>query len=1109
MGAKTELFPTFSELCATAREVEKKPLSIPARPIDGKLVLDENFGIFPREFEEYTYNFLLFEAQKIERQLSADAIASTQQDQVASARRLTPEQQMQNDLHKFVSSQGSAPLDGDSDRLLQSLREKKIPSPPAPAEVIDYERERGSADSNDVPVPAEDDVPLPEKEAPNIPIANKEEIPSPPQAKPRVLPPKISSDVGQKKYSSLPGAPQIPVASPPANPALQTPIAKPSWQAVPKPPVLPMLQAPIAKPTELAVPKPHSQPILQAPSAKPSWQSAPKIPVSKPSEQGVSGPTDQSKQHSASSNASTSSLGSATEKKTPTGISSYSKLSPRLQALIEQKLRREEEKVKKAREDSDIFKTPPPTPPDEESGEDEPGKLLENVDAPNAWNLHDEVESEGEADKQSARDKSKKTQSPGSVEREETTPESLVEIDSEESMRRPVEKSPLKLPLRKTGDDDAPSPEDEEKLRLPDDKETPFHGEFAPPLPVHDEERNEEIPAPEEEEQIPLAALTIKSLTRKEKISVEPIADVKEPPQVEDEEKKQIPQQEVSEEREEQVSRVRSQAQSGPILIKPLFPDSDASGPSQEKQEISQAEDSDRMRRIQRIIEELSPDKMRAQPTQAQKQADVSVENKVVSKQVKPQSISEADDDGKESEQIGSSKQKAVSGKKSKAPLAPLKKVASEQRKKTAAAQEKEAPVEVLRRKSASIGANVQNVKQFASDAAKGGSESSNREARQKAAPVKKLSTKVPAEDYPEGEAEETPKSKRVVPSLARKDENEAPEEPLVASKIKPRIVQAEEIEELEEEKPAPAKLKPRLPAREEGEEPEEEKPAPAKLKPRLPAREEGEELEEEKPAPAKLKPRLPAREEGEEPEEEKPAPASVSLLRRRILPGMGRTSPSYPQTYLPPARERKQIAVSQEEPDERETQEEPVEEQVKISPNIAPLKPRKLVSDEVLATSDKTPEQLLQDQKMAKMADQLARLEAGRVKEVAGTAAMPIEEEDIPLPEENEGVPKPVEYGQAKESLRKALEHEETARKVKQEDEATVEQYAKDHLVWLYEIYKMGGMGREDFLQKASEKYSEVQNAGSAPVAGADKDAPPNPALAALSKEIEKKDKK
>jgi len=231
----------------------------------------------------------------------------------------------------------------------------------------------------------------------------------------------------------------------------------------------------------------------------------------------------------------------------------------------------------------------------------------------------------------------------------------------------------------------------------------------------------------------------------------------------------------------------------------------------------------------------------------------------------------------------------------------------------------------------------------------------------------------------------------------------------------------------------------------------------------------------------------------------------------------MGRTIPSAPQTYVPPARERKQIALPSEEEGQRaeeaagqEAQEEPEEEQAEISPRVAPLKPRKIASDEAPPEdSEKTPEQIQQEQKMAKMAEQLAKLEAGKTKEVAGTAALPSEEEDIPLPDEGEGVPKPEEYEQAKESLRKALEHEETARKVKQEDEALIEQYAKDHLVWLYEIYKMGGMGREDFLQKASEKYSEAQSAGAAPAAGDGKGAPANPALAALGKEIEKKDKK
>ena len=339
MGAKTDLFPTFSELCATAREVEKNPLSIPPRPIDGKLVLDENFGIFPREFEDYTYGFLLFEAQKIERRIGADAIVSAQQGPAASARPLTPEQQMQNDLRKFVSAQEHAlPADND-DIAAQPLREKREPAPSAPAEVMEYERQnptsREPSDSGDVPLPAEDGVPSPEKEAARLLPAKKEGIISPPRASARVLPPFAL----QKKSSTI-SAPNIPPAMQ-AAPSQQAATAKPAWQSSPPP----------------------AQPEPQAPSAKPSWQSSPKIPASQPSGQDAFEPDVPAIQQSPSSSAPELPLGSEAEKKAPAGISSYSKLSPRLQALMEQKLRREEERAKKAREDSDIFKTPPPSPP--------------------------------------------------------------------------------------------------------------------------------------------------------------------------------------------------------------------------------------------------------------------------------------------------------------------------------------------------------------------------------------------------------------------------------------------------------------------------------------------------------------------------------------------------------------------------------------------------------------------------------------------------------------------------------------------------------------------------------------------------------------------------
>ncbi|MFA6328125.1 MAG: hypothetical protein WCY41_01630 [Candidatus Micrarchaeia archaeon] len=993
MGAKTDLFPTFSELCATAREVEKKPLSIPPRQIDGKLVLDENFGIFPREFEDYTYSFLLFEAQKIERRRTTDAIisSSARPDSASSARHFTPEQQMESDLRTFVLAQEQPSFDDEEGRLLRSLRERKAPAASRPSEAEEYEKEnqapRVSEDEGGAPAPDGEDAPLPEKEAPLLPRQQSADAPQLPQARPRVLPPKLPMGAGQTKAAAPIAAPQAPSARPPTHLVRQAGAARASEQDASQP----------------------YEPIRQQPSSL----GAPEQP-------------------------SVSEGG----KKPPAGITSYSKLSPRLQSLIEAKLRREEEKAKKSREDSDIFKTPPPAP-DEEPAEAESGQGQEDADAPNAWNVHDEeTDAEGAEGVPDARARGKKVPLPAPAadgDGGEIMPEFSPDAEEEAGAREPDAKSQRKPPLRRMQGESSPA-QDEGRLSQQDE---------------------EEAPAPDEKEQAPLEEEEEREAPEPEEEAQPQSARGEEEPQPGRSEKEEtiFPEPE------------QAHARAGPITIKPLFPDA-ASGPSQERQAASKADDSDRMRRIQRIIEDLSPDKVRAQP----KRDDISFE-----KDEKTHDGGKAEEDGmakepqEEMPSPAPAQQKGVPGRKSKA--LPLPKSAGAKKRKAVPAQEKEAP-----------------------------------KGKQRATPAKKLPSKAKAqaEELPEEEATEAPGTRKIVPALPAREE------------------ESEQAETQEDEIPAPKKLAPRLPVREEAEEgwqaPQRQ---PRKLVPRIPAREEesGEETEEAPAAPArkKLIPRLPSREEAEtdvETEDEAPA-AQVSPLRRRVLPGMGRTAPSTPQTYVPPARERKPALQPVAEPaqpagepeeaetNEAETEEAPAAGEEGASPRLAPLKPRKLVSDEAMPDSEKTPEQVLQEKKMEKMAEQLARLEAGKVKEVAGTAALPAEEEDVPLPDDDGGVPKPEQYEQAKESLRKELEHEETARKVKQEDEAIVEQYAKDRLVWLYEIYKMGGMGREDFLQKASEKYSEAQNAGAAPAAAAGDGAPPNPALAALGKEIEKKDKK
>ena len=170
----------------------------------------------------------------------------------------------------------------------------------------------------------------------------------------------------------------------------------------------------------------------------------------------------------------------------------------------------------------------------------------------------------------------------------------------------------------------------------------------------------------------------------------------------------------------------------------------------------------------------------------------------------------------------------------------------------------------------------------------------------------------------------------------------------------------------------------------------------------------------------------------------------------------------------------------------------------------VSRLKMTRLASAERMVPQ-KTPEQLSQEARMARMADQLARIELQKPKEVAGKAQMPEEKEEIPTPPVAAKPPeaRPEDYGKAKENFKLKMEEDEISQLSKQREEESLEQYAKENVVWLYEIYKMGGVSREEFLQKMREKLAAEKS-------GADgKPAPPNPAFANLGKAMEKKYKK
>jgi hypothetical protein len=129
------------------------------------------------------------------------------------------------------------------------------------------------------------------------------------------------------------------------------------------------------------------------------------------------------------------------------------------------------------------------------------------------------------------------------------------------------------------------------------------------------------------------------------------------------------------------------------------------------------------------------------------------------------------------------------------------------------------------------------------------------------------------------------------------------------------------------------------------------------------------------------------------------------------------------------------------------------------------------------------------------------------QTREVSSEAKLPEKEEEdaLPLPTEEEKedipVPTPDDYLDAKQQLRHKLEQEEIKQELKEESEEMLEQYAKENIVWLYEIYKIGALSREDFLERVREEMHGKKEEEIEP--------PSNPALESLNRELEKKEKK
>ena len=245
---------------------------------------------------------------------------------------------------------------------------------------------------------------------------------------------------------------------------------------------------------------------------------------------------------------------------------------------------------------------------------------------------------------------------------------------------------------------------------------------------------------------------------------------------------------------------------------------------------------------------------------------------------------------------------------------------------------------------------------------------------------------------------------------------------------------------------------------------------------------------------PPARKPAIP-----EEEAEAKPSQKKKPLQKAEEVP-QGDTEEEEDEGQ--PMENEEEANIPEQETQEAPPEEEGAAEQEEEKPEapVSRMKVTKLASAERV-TEQKTPEQLAQDTRMARMAEQLARIELQRPKEVAGKAQLPAKEEEIPKPPAPKA--KAVDYEKAKEDFKSKMEEEEFAKITRQKEEEGLEQYAKENIVWLYEIFKMGGISREEFLAKVREKMEAEKPAAEG------KEVPANPAFSNLDRAMEKKSKK
>ena len=956
--ARADNYPDFAEFCKKAREMEKRLLSVQQSPISGTLPSPGAPAFFPPEYEDYNYSYMLSEARKVERKLFATSYQAALASPQEQVVSSIDERQMEDELHQFSAS---PPPRGEEPLHIEAGPAKKKGL--KIGDIFGFGKKAQPA----------------KQQAGTLPATAAE--PPTPTAIPQPQP--VSRRI----------PPSIPKAAPKAKEEAQTP----EEEEVPKPR--------LEKGTAGLIPE-------EAPPEEEIGEE-PVVP------EGERSPAEEEKEEGQEPFAPLP----AGEKEQPkaSAISSSSRISPRLRAIIEDKLRKEEQKKSAV--------------PDEE------------------------------------------LEKPAASEEEPSEQEQVV-FSSRERLLRRLKSSAPAIPKEA---------QEEEKIvqRRPAAKEEEPPEETKTPVPEALEETEVPLPeAPGEEEG---------QMAQKEEEQETP-RDLQEEPR--------------SQTRRKAGPSVELPQGAGGLLIKPIFSD-ETQKEAEEKGKDSHTPAGvvyqERMQRIQRIIDELSPDKYKAS----------------VGKREEEQQKEQEEKEGQPSKRL--EKKKAAQEEPEVQPSKRLEKKKAAQaeiQEEEQAEGEIPAPIPIPAKKAQQKKAKVkpQALQPSSKRALPEKKALLKKQPAQEQIPAKQKAKTIPKKQPLQEERENE------IPAKGKQPAQKQIPAKLLPLKVKPgegqrAIPKREPIPQDESEdnielhanaiaggEGAQAVLRKPL-----GREATKEREETARPIPRR--RQEEEEIEQHARAIAQGE--EPRAQEEEERHLKKPLGAIEQAIgpKPRILPGgvaLQRTGE--PKTYVPPAREKLVPKMQQAEEEQGEPPAQPLRSAMKqMNAALATIKskPPAPKPQEESEPAEQQEEEV-PIPKPEQPAEQEEKPAQKPMQYPPSSPASAQEELSPPRPQaqtaQQGGTLSQQEYEQAKEDFKRKMEQQGVMEKATEETEQVMEQYAKENMTWLYEIYKMGGLAREDFLERVREKIAEDR--GGQPQQP-QAEAPGNPALAALSKEIDKRYKK